>query len=108
MTKDNKETPPEFRQAKKQADQTWAYTATSSMIDARLGSGGSRQEIVDFLLGVSSGLAKLLSNVEFESTPQESSFMQGLFMENLVLVKVREVKQLKADVMAEAATQPKH
>ncbi len=105
---DHSKVPPEYQQAKKAADQAWAYTATSGMVDARLGNGASRIEIVDFLLGMSSALAKLIASTEVEGSPHESAFLQGIFMENLILVKVREVRAMHDNLMVEASTQPKN
>ncbi len=91
-----------MRQAKKHADQAWAFTAFQNVMAHRLGNGASRTEIISFLLGTSSAVANLIAASEVESDTKEGTFMQGLFVENMILQKVQAVVQMQATMMAEA------
>ena len=93
-------------QARKHADQAWAYTALQNVMAHKLGDGASRSEVVSFLLGASSAIANLIASTEVESNAQESAFMEGMFIENMVVAKVMAVKQLHDTMMAEAAGKP--
>ncbi len=91
-----------MRQAKKHADQAWAFNAFQNVMAHRLGNGASRTEIISFLLGTSSAVANLIAAAEVESDVKEGAFMQGLFTENMVIAKVQAVTQMQANLMAEA------